>query len=48
MQLDDEERLAKFLERQMERAGGPAEPRAEFTELQRDNEEEKGLTDKLS
>ncbi|XP_074649981.1 DNA/RNA-binding protein KIN17-like [Tubulanus polymorphus] len=43
MELDDEERNQKFVEEQMKRAAATekSKPQAEFTELKRDNEEEK-------
>lgn len=44
MVLDDEERSARFIQKQIDRASqqikGPAE--AEFTDLQREDEDEKG------
>ena len=44
MKMDDEEKTAKFIEQQVEKAQreGKETPASEFTELQRENEEEKG------
>ena len=39
--MDDDERIAKFVEKQIERAGGVDENESGATELKRDNEEEK-------
>lgn len=40
--MDDEERTAKFIQQQIEKAGGKDLTETEYTELKRDNEEEKG------
>ena len=44
MEMDDEERTAKFIQKQIERAKEQEKnpTHSEFTELKRDNEEEKG------
>lgn len=44
MELDDEERAAKFIKDQIERASaqGQEVKQTEFTELKRENEDEKG------
>jgi DNA/RNA-binding protein KIN17 len=44
MELDDEERAAKFIQNQIERATaqGQSIQQTEYTELKRDNEDEKG------
>ena len=41
MDLDDDERIAKFVEKQIERAGGLDEQVPQATDLQRDNDEQK-------
>ena len=43
MDMDDEERTAMFIQQQIEKARetGKVKPEAEFTELQRESEEEK-------
>ena len=44
MELDDEERAAKFIQNQIERATaqGQSIQQTEYTELKRENEDEKG------